>query len=90
MNGTRWATIWFLITLPCAGGWVLWMAVVVSGGTPDPRHKGKHPELKDKAIVPDVLLQAHNASLGITFYEGKQFPAEYQGDIFFRTTWILE
>src|SRR5205085_9287618 len=29
-----------------------------------------------------VMLQPHNASLGITFYEGKQFPAEYQGDIF--------
>jgi glucose/arabinose dehydrogenase len=32
--------------------------------------------------VPDVLLQAHNASLEITFYEGKQFPEEYRGDIF--------
>ena len=33
-------------------------------------------------IVPDVLLQPHNASLEMTFYEGAQFPAEYQGDIF--------
>ena len=52
------------------------------GGNPDPRHKGNHPELKDKTIVPDVLLQPHNASLEMAFYEGKQFPAEYQGDIF--------
>jgi len=52
------------------------------GGNPEPRLAGKHPELKDKAIVPDVLLQAHNASLQLTFYDGKQFPAEYQGDIF--------
>lgn len=52
------------------------------GGNPDPRQKGKHPELKDKTIVPDVLLQAHNASLEIAFYEGKQFPPEYEGDIF--------
>ncbi len=59
-------------------GWPWWYL----GTHQDPRHKGKHPELKNKAIVPDVLLQAHNASLGITFYEGKQFPAEYQGDIF--------
>ncbi len=59
-------------------GWPWWYM----GGNQDPRHKGKHPELKDKAIVPDVLLQAHNASLEITFYDGKQFPAEYQGDIF--------
>ncbi len=59
-------------------GWPWWYI----GGHQDPRQKGKHPELKDKAIVPDVLLQPHNASLEISFYEGKQFPAEYQGDIF--------
>lgn len=38
--------------------------------------------MKDKAIIPDVLLQPHNASLEMTFYQGKQFPSEYQGDIF--------
>jgi glucose/arabinose dehydrogenase len=59
-------------------GWPWWYM----GGHQDPRHKGKHPELKDKVIVPDVLLQAHNASLGLTFYEGQQFPADYKGDIF--------
>ncbi len=52
------------------------------GGNQDPRLEGKHPELKSKVIVPDVLLQPHNASLEMTFYEGKQFPPEYQGDIF--------
>jgi len=52
------------------------------GGNQDPRHEGKHPELKSKVIVPDVLLQPHNASLEMTFYDGKQFPAEYSGDIF--------
>jgi glucose/arabinose dehydrogenase len=59
-------------------GWPWWYI----GGHQDPRHKGKHPELKDKAIVPDVLLQPHNASLEFTFYQGRQFPAEYKGDIF--------
>jgi glucose/arabinose dehydrogenase len=59
-------------------GWPWWYI----GPHQDPRHAGKHPELKDKAIVPDVLLQPHNASLEITFYEGKEFPAEYKGDIF--------
>jgi glucose/arabinose dehydrogenase/mono/diheme cytochrome c family protein len=59
-------------------GWPWWYM----GGHQDPRHKGKHPELKDKTIVPDVLLQPHNASLELTFYEGQQFPAEYKGDIF--------
>jgi glucose/arabinose dehydrogenase len=52
------------------------------GGHWDPRHQGKHPELKAKVLTPDVLLQAHNASLEMTFYEGTQFPAEYRGDIF--------
>ena len=33
-------------------------------------------------LTPDVLLQPHNASLEMTFYDGKQFPAEYRGDIF--------
>jgi glucose/arabinose dehydrogenase len=52
------------------------------GGHQDPRFPGTHPELKDKVITPDVILQPHNASLQMTFYEGKQFPAEYRGDIF--------
>jgi len=36
----------------------------------------------DKVIVPDVLMQPHNASLGLTFYDGTMFPAEYRGDLF--------
>jgi glucose/arabinose dehydrogenase len=52
------------------------------GDHQDPRQKGKHPELKSKVIVPDVLLQPHNASLEMTFYEGGQFPKDYKGDIF--------
>jgi len=53
-----------------------------TGAHQDPRHAGKHPEWKDKVIVPDVLLQPHNASLEMLFYEGTQFPAEYRGQIF--------
>jgi glucose/arabinose dehydrogenase len=59
-------------------GWPWWYI----GAHQDPRHQGKHPELKDKAIVPDVLLQPHNASLEFTFYGADKFPAEYKGDIF--------
>jgi glucose/arabinose dehydrogenase len=59
-------------------GWPWWYM----GSHQDPRHQGKHPELKDKAIVPDVLLQPHNASLEFAFYEADKFPAEYKGDIF--------
>jgi len=59
-------------------GWPWWYM----GAHQDPRHAGKHPELSSKAIVPDVLLNPHNASLQLTFYDGAQFPAEYRGDIF--------
>ena len=59
-------------------GWPWWYI----GAHQDPRHAGKHLELKDKVIVPDVLLQPHNASLEFTFYQGKQFPAEYSGELF--------
>jgi glucose/arabinose dehydrogenase len=69
------------ITHVQAGGFYGWPYYYI-GGNQDPRLQGKHPELKEKVIVPDVLLQPHTASLEITFYEGKQFPSEYQGDIF--------
>ena len=52
------------------------------GSHPDPRHKDEHPELAGKVIVPDVLLQAHMASLALTFYNGPTFPARYQNQIF--------
>lgn len=52
------------------------------GNHQDPRHQGKHPELADKVIVPDVLVQAHSASLCMTFYTARQFPKEYRGVAF--------
>ncbi|HEV2362678.1 MAG TPA: PQQ-dependent sugar dehydrogenase [Caulobacteraceae bacterium] len=51
------------------------------GDHPDPRIPGR-PDLKDKVTVPEVLLQAHTAPLGIVFYDGAQFPARYRGDAF--------
>jgi glucose/arabinose dehydrogenase len=63
------------------GGFYGWPYYYI-GGNPDPALKGAHPELKSKAIVPDVLIQAHSASLGLTFYTGDQFPAEYKNDLF--------
>jgi glucose/arabinose dehydrogenase len=63
------------------GGFYGWPWYYI-GGHPDPRLEGKHPELKDKVIIPDVLLQPHNASLELTFYDGAQFPREYRGDLF--------
>jgi glucose/arabinose dehydrogenase len=52
------------------------------GDHEDPHHAGKRPDLKDKVSTPDVLIEAHSASLGLTFYEGSNFPSEYRGDAF--------
>jgi glucose/arabinose dehydrogenase len=69
------------ITSVREGGFYGWPYYYM-GDHQDPRLVGKHPELKDKVIVPDVLLQPHNASLEMTFYEGDHFPKQYKGDIF--------
>ena len=63
------------------GGFYGWPWYYI-GGNEDPRLKGKHPELKNKVIVPDVLLEPHNASLELTFYGAQQFPEKYRGGIF--------
>jgi glucose/arabinose dehydrogenase len=73
------------------GGFYGWPWFYI-GKHADPRHKGKHPELADKVIVPDVLVEAHSATLNLCFYTGDQFPAEYKGDIFaaFHGSWNRE
>jgi len=70
------------------GGFYGWPWFYI-GNHVDPRHKGKHPELADKVIVPDLLVQSHSATLNLCFYTGDQFPTEYKGDIFtaFHGSW---
>ena len=70
------------------GGFYGWPWFYI-GNHPDPHHKGKHPELADKVIIPDVLVQSHSATLNLCFYTGNQFPTEYKGDIFaaFHGSW---
>ena len=63
------------------GGFYGWPWYYI-GDHEDPRYKGKHPELKGKVIVPDILLQSHSASLDMTFYDGESFPKDFQGDAF--------
>jgi glucose/arabinose dehydrogenase len=48
----------------------------------DPRMKGIKPELVAKAIVPDMAVGSHTASLGLTFYTGNKFPEKYQSGAF--------
>jgi glucose/arabinose dehydrogenase len=35
-----------------------------------------------RVTPPSVEIQAHSAPLGLAFYTGRQFPAEYRGDLF--------
>jgi glucose/arabinose dehydrogenase len=63
------------------------------GNHEDPRHAGERPDLAGVAIVPDVPVQSHSASLEMTFYTASSgpaaFPAEYRGDAFacFHGSW---
>lgn len=52
------------------------------GQIPDPRLEGKGKDLIKTAIVPDVPVGAHTASLGLTFYDKDQFPEKYKNGIF--------
>lgn len=59
------------------GGFYGWPYSYI-GSHYDPRYVGAFPELVKRAIVPDVLIPAHSAALGITFYTGTQFPQRYR------------
>jgi glucose/arabinose dehydrogenase len=48
----------------------------------DPRRKGERPDLVAKAIVPDVDMGSHTASLGLVFYTKNNFPEKYRGGVF--------
>ena len=68
------------------GGFYGWPWYYI-GDNEDPRLKGHRPDLKGKAIVPDVLIQSHSAPLGMAVYQAPKgaanaFPKEYEGDVF--------
>ena len=69
------------ITRVREGGFYGWPWYYI-GANEDPLHKGARPGLKDKVIVPDILIQPHSAPLQMMFYSGGQFPAEYDGNVF--------
>jgi glucose/arabinose dehydrogenase len=53
------------------------------GQHPDPRLKGRQrPDLVKKAIVPDVNMGPHTASLGLAFDEKLAWPGSYKGAAF--------
>lgn len=48
----------------------------------DPRVRPQKPELVKAAIKPDYGLSSHVAPLGLVFYTGTSFPAQYRGGAF--------
>ncbi|RZJ13739.1 MAG: c-type cytochrome [Rubrivivax sp.] len=64
------------------------------GAHEDPRLAGHRLDLRDKVTVPDLLLTAHAAPLGMVMYEAAPsasaaFPKEYDADLFlaFHGSW---
>jgi glucose/arabinose dehydrogenase/cytochrome c2 len=73
------------VTRVTEGGFYGWPWYYM-GNFQDPRLAGARPDLAGKATVPDVLEQAHSASLQMTFYPSNSglaaFPPQYHGDAF--------
>ena len=69
------------VTRVRAGGFYGWPWYYI-GDHQDPHHRGEHPELAGRTLLPDVLIQPHSAPLQLAVYTGRQFPAAYRGDIF--------
>ncbi len=69
------------ITSVREGGFYGW-PYAYFGQHEDPRRKGENPELLAKALVPDVPVGSHTASLGLAFYDKTQFPARYHNGAF--------
>jgi glucose/arabinose dehydrogenase len=63
------------------GGFYGWPYSYI-GRNVDPTVPTPRPDLVSTAIVPDVLLASHSAALGLLFYTGSQFPAEYRNSAF--------
>jgi glucose/arabinose dehydrogenase len=49
---------------------------------PDPDFGDQSPAKVKSSIPPKIKIQAHSAPLGLAFYTGDMFPAEYRGDLF--------
>lgn len=47
-----------------------------------PEFGSQAPQRVRSSIPPKIAIQAHSAPLGLTFYTGDMFPADYRGDLF--------
>ena len=71
------------------GGFYGWPWFYI-GNHPDPRHKGKHPELANKVVVPDVLVQAHSAIAESVFLHRRPISVSIQRRHLRRVPRLLE
>jgi glucose/arabinose dehydrogenase len=69
------------VTSVVDGGFYGW-PYAYTGPNPEPLLNGARPDLIEKTIVPDVLLPAHAAPMGLAFYTGEQFPETYRNSAF--------
>ena len=69
------------VTSVTDGGFYGWPYAYI-GPNPEPILNGARPDLVEKTIVPDVLLPAHAAPMGMAFYTGDQFPEAYRNSAF--------
>ena len=69
------------VTSVVDGGFYGWPYAYI-GPNPEPLLNGARPDLVEKTIVPDVLLPAHAAPMGLAFYTGEQFPETYHNSAF--------
>lgn len=69
------------ITSVKSGGFYGW-PFSYFGQIEDPRMEGVRPDLVEKAIVPDVPVGSHTASLGLAFYDSDKFPQKFRGGAF--------
>ena len=69
------------VTSVVDGGFYGWPYAYI-GPNPEPLLNGARPDLVERTIVPDVLLPAHAAPMGLAFYTGELFPEAYRNSAF--------
>ena len=69
------------VTSVVDGGFYGWPYAYI-GPNPEPLLNGARPDLVERTIVPDVLLPAHAAPMGLAFYTGELFPEAYHNSAF--------
>lgn len=68
------------------GGFYGWPYAYLRPENLDPRRvkdgRSENPGLAARTLTPDVLLEAHCAAIGLTFYTGERFPERYRRGAF--------